>query len=403
MAARAAAGLGQLKGVAMKLGQILSFAIDEVPVELREALEALQTTSPPRPFAEMAPVIERALRRPVGDAFARIEPVPVAAASIGQVHRGRLGDGTEVAVKVQYPDIAAAVRADVANLSLLVRSVRLLAPRVDAQRVALELRERVLEELDYVAEARHQAAFASRFKGHPFISVPRVIASHSAAEVLTSEYVEGLRYQDAVGGGEDARSRQGEILFRFLYRCMFDWGTFDADPHPGNYLFDGGGRRVTFVDFGCVKSLPAPVLRAWRSFIRARLEGDPAASREHALSLGFVDAGADASGDRVVDALTRLYLPFGRDGPQRIPSLWSGVSLKDVFGKQFAEVRQHLRVPKDLVFVNRTLAGMYMVLSRLGATANWWRIARECVCGESPSTPLGRAERAWADRRHQTR
>ncbi len=386
----------------MKLGQILSFAIDDVPVELREALEALQTTSPPRPFPEMAPVIERALRRPVRDAFARLDPVPVAAASIGQVHRGLLEDGTEVAVKVQYPDIAAAVRADVANLSLLVRSVRLLAPRVDAQRVALELRERVLEELDYVAEARHQAAFASRFEGHPFISVPRVIASHSAAEVLTSQYVEGLRYQDALGGGEDARSRQGEILFRFLYRCMFDWGTFDADPHPGNYLFDSGGRRVTFVDFGCVKSLPAPVLRSWRSFIRAGLEGDPAASREHALRLGFVDAGSDASGDRVVDALTRLYLPFGRDGPRRIPSLWSGMSLKDVLGKQFAEVRQHLRVPKDLVFANRTLAGMYMVLSRLGATANWGRIAREYVCGESPSTPLGRAERAWADRRHET-
>lgn len=400
VAARAAEGLGQLKGLAMKLGQVLSFAIDDVPVELREALEALQTTSPPRPFTEMAPVIERSLGRPVRDAFARIDPVPVAAASVGQVHRGLLQDGTAVAVKVQYPDVAAAVRADVANLSLIVRTVRLLAPRVDARRVARELRERVLDELDYVAEARHQAAFASRFEGHPFISVPRVISSHSGPEVLTSEYVEGLKYQEALGGGEEARSRQGEILFRFLYRCMFDWGTFDADPHPGNYLFDRGGRRVTFLDFGCVKRLPAPVLRAWRSFIGARLDGDRAASRRHALTLGFIDASAGAGGDRVIDALTRLYLPFEREGPRRIPSLWSGLSVTDVLGRQFADVRQHLRVPKDLVFVNRTMAGMYMVLSRLGATANWWRIAREYVCGESPSTPLGAAERAWADREH---
>jgi predicted unusual protein kinase regulating ubiquinone biosynthesis (AarF/ABC1/UbiB family) len=301
-------------------------------------------------------------------------------------------------VKVQYPDIAAAVRADVANLSLLVRSVRLLAPRVDAERIAMELRERVLEELDYVAEAHHQVAFASRFKGHPFILVPRVIASHSAAEVLTSEYVEGLKFQDVLGGSEDARSRQGEILFRFLYGCQFGWGTFDADPHPGNYLFDRGGSRVTFLDFGCVKHLPTPVRRAWRSFVGATLDGDRAASRAHASSLGLIDAGAEASADRVIEALTRLYLPFDRERPQRLPSLWSGVSVTDVLGAQLADVRRHLRMPKDLVFVTRTLAGMYMVLSRLGATASWGRIAREYVSGEPPSTPLGAAERAWAKR-----
>ncbi len=398
VAARAAEGLGQLKGLAMKLGQVLSFAIDDVPVELREALEKLQTFSPPRPFAEIAPVIERGLRRPLRDAFARIDPAPIAAASIGQVHRGVLADGTAVAVKVQYPDVARAVRADVANLSFLIRSVRLLAPRVDAERVALELRERVLEELDYVAEARHQAAFAARFEAHPFISVPHVVASHSAAEVLTSEYVEGYKFQDVLVGDEDARSRQGEILFRFVYGCIFGWGTFDADPHPGNYLFDRSGSRVTFLDFGCVKHLPPSVLRAWRSFVRARLDGDRATARAHALSLGFVEDGPPARIDPVVDTLTRLYLPFGLDEPQRFPSVWSGVSLTDVFGKQLAEVRRRLRIPKDLVFVNRTLAGVYMVLSRLGATARWGRIAREYVCAEPPSTPLGSSERAWADR-----
>jgi predicted unusual protein kinase regulating ubiquinone biosynthesis (AarF/ABC1/UbiB family) len=398
-AARIAGNLGQLKGLAMKLGQVLSFAIDDIPGELRQALEALQTSSPPRPFAEIAPVIERALRRPLRDAFASIDPVPIAAASIGQVHRGLLDDGSAVAVKVQYPDVAAAVRADLANLSLLVRSVRLLAPRIDAERVALEIRERIIEELDYVAEARHQASFAARFEGHPFISVPRVIASRSAAEVLTSEYIEGRRFQDVLGDSEDARAQQGEILFRFAYGCIFAWGTFDADPHPGNYLFERGGSRVTFVDFGCVKHLPAPVLREWRSFVRARLDGDRAASRAHALRLGFVDPGPEASIDHVVDALTRLYLPFRSDERQRFPSLWSEVSVSDVLGKQFVEVRRHLRVPKDLLFVNRTLAGMSMVLSRLGAVASWGRIAREYVCGEPPSTPLGVAERAWANKR----
>ena len=397
VAARAAEGLGRLKGLAMKLGQVLSFAIDDVPAELRQALESLQTSSPPRPFAEIAPVIERALGRPLRDAFASFDPVPIAAASIGQVHRGRLAGGTAVAVKVQYPDVAAAVRADLANLSLLVRSVRLLAPRVDAERVAREVRERVLEELDYLAEARHQAAFAARFARHPFISVPRVIASHSAREVITSEYVEGRAFRDALAGPAGARSRQGEILFRFAYGCIFGWGTFDADPHPGNYLFDGDGSRVTFLDFGCVKHLPAPVLRAWRSFMRARLDGDRVASRERALDLGFVEPGPEASLDQVVEALTRLYLPFRDDEAGRLPSLWAGVSLADLLGKDLAGVRAHLRVPEDLVFANRALAGLYMVLYRLGATAPWRRIAREYLCGAPPATPLGAAERAWAD------
>ncbi|HEU4382727.1 MAG TPA: AarF/ABC1/UbiB kinase family protein [Anaeromyxobacteraceae bacterium] len=397
-AARAAEGLGRLKGLAMKLGQVLSFAIDEVPAELRQALESLQTSSPPRPFTEIAPVLERALGRPLPEAFAHLEPVPIAAASIGQVHRGRLLDGTAVAVKVQYPDVAAAVRADLANLSLLVRFVRWLAPRVDAERLALELRERLREELDYVAEARHQAAFAARFERHPFIAVPRVIASHSAPEVLTSEYVEGRTFPSALAGAEGVRSRQGEIIFRFAYGCIFGKGTFDADPHPGNYLFDGDGSRVTFLDFGCVKRLPPPVLQAWRTFVRALLEGDRLASRRHALELGFVEPGPAASLDRIVDALTRLYLPFRADGPRPFPSLWAGVSLADMLGKELAEVRAHLRIPGDLVFANRTLAGMYMVLSRLGAIAPWRRIAREYVCGDPPATPLGTAERAWAER-----
>lgn len=403
VAARATEGLGQLKGLAMKIGQVLSFAIDDVPPELREALEKLQTSSPPRPFDEIAPVIERALHRPIREAFVRFDPVPVAAASIGQVHRARLRDGKEVAVKVQYPDVAAAVRADLANLALIVRTLRLLAPHVDADRVAREARERILEELDYASEARHQAAFAARFEGHPFVSIPRVVPSHSAAEVLTSEWAEGLRFQDVLGGAEEIRSRRGEILFRFAYGCIFGWGTFDADPHPGNYLFDRGGVRVTFLDFGCVKRLPPAVLRAWREFVQARLAGDRAASRVLAASLGFVDAapGEESSADRVVEALTRLYLPFRLDAPERFPSLWNGVSLSDVLGGELAEVRRHLRVPGDLVFVNRTLAGMYKVLSRLGARASWGRIAREYVGGDDPSTPLGDEERRWRERRRR--
>jgi len=397
MAARVAGELGRLKGLAMKIGQILSFAIDDVPVELREALQALQTSSPPRPLSQLAPVIERALGLPLRRAFASIDAAPIAAASIGQVHRAVLHDGTAVAVKIQYPDVAAAVRADVANLSALIGLLRLLAPHVDAERVALELRLRILEELDYQAEARSQAAFGARFQDHPFISIPRVIASHSAAEVLTSGYVEGRRFPEQVGADEEARSRQGEVVFRFLHGCLYDWGTLDADPHPGNYLFDRDGTRVTFLDFGCVKELPAPLRLQLRGFARARLEGDLGEARARVQQLGFVAEGAAEHADRIVEVLSRVYLPFGRDQRQRFPSLWEGVSLAALVGRE--SVRLQVRLPGDLVFVNRTVAGLFQVLSRLGATANWGRIAREYLCDEPPSTALGVAERAWKDRR----
>ena len=299
-------------------------------------------------------------------------------------------------MKVQYPDVATALRADLANLSMIVGLVRLLAPRVDAERVAQEARERILEELDYLAEARSQAAFGARFEGHPFISVPRVIASHSAAEVLTSEYVEGLRFGELAGLDEATRSRQGEILFRFLFGCLFGWGTFDADPHPGNYLFAPGGGRVTFLDFGCVKRLPAPVHQAWCRFIRARLDDDRDGLAGTGARPRAGRRGADAPADLIIESLTRLYLPFRQDEPQRFPSIWDGASARGLLGGELAEVRRHLRVPGDLVFVNRTMAGMYQVLARLGATANWGRIAREYLFDDPASTPLGAAERAWS-------
>ena len=243
--ARVAARLGRMKGLAMKVGQYLSFALPDLSPEIRDALAVLQTFSPPRPYPAVAAVIEAELGRPVDAAFREFERTPVAAASIGQVHRARLPDGTPVAVKVQYPDVAEAVRADLANASLLARTVRLLLPGLDAEAVAGEVRERILEELDYRAEARWQVAFARRFAGHPFVVIPPVIGSHSAGRVLTTGFAEGRDFPEALRDPEPIRSRHGEILFRFLLGCVLRDGTFVADPHPGNYRFDaeGAGRR----------------------------------------------------------------------------------------------------------------------------------------------------------------
>jgi predicted unusual protein kinase regulating ubiquinone biosynthesis (AarF/ABC1/UbiB family) len=397
-AARVAQGLGRMKGLAMKVGQYLSFALPDLSPELRDALAVLQTSSPPRPFESIAAVIESELGRPVGAAFRELDRSPMAAASIGQVHRGRLSDGTVVAVKVQYPDVAEAVRADLANASLLARTVRLLVPGLDAEGVAAELRERILEELDYRAEARWQVAFGERFAGHPFVAIPAVIASHSAGRVLTTGFAEGRDFPAALQDPAPIRARHGEILFRFLLRCVLRDGTFVADPHPGNYRFDAAGARTTFLDFGCVKALPAATLAALRELCRGALDGDRLQVRRAAERLGLLQAGAD--GEAVVNAFSHLYAPFGRDAARPFPAVLTGPALRAAAGSaaSFSEVRRDLRVPAELPFVNRTVVGMYSLLARLGATANWHRIAREYAFGDPPSTEMGEAEHAWAAR-----
>jgi len=390
--AHVAATLGRMKGLAMKVGQYLSFALPDLPPELAEALAVLQTRSAPRPFEEIALLVEAELGRPLARAFEEFEPVPVASASIGQVHRARLEGGEAVAVKVQYPDVAGALRADLANVPMLVRLVRLAVPGVEAEAVAEEIRDRILEELDYRAEARRQAAFAARFAGHPFVAIPAVVASHSTGRVLTSAWAEGRDFAAALRDPGEVRSGHGEILFRFLMGNLLGEGEILADPHPGNYRFDALGERTAFLDFGCVKILPPGVRAGLRELFRAGLEADGPAERRAAVRLGVVGG---AGSRAVVDALVGLYLPYRRDAALPFPAPLSGAALRAAAGPGIAEVRRALRVPGDLPFVNRTVIGLYAVLSRLRASARWHRIAREYAFGDPPATPLGELERRW--------
>ncbi|HET6439068.1 MAG TPA: AarF/ABC1/UbiB kinase family protein [Anaeromyxobacter sp.] len=400
---RVAAGLGQMKGLAMKVGQYLSFALPDLPPEVSEALSVLQTSSAPRPFSEMAAVIEAELGRPVEAIFRELDPAPVAAASIGQVHRGRLPDGTEVAVKVQYPDVAAAVRADLANAGRLARCLRLLLPGLDAASVAAELRERILEELDYRAEARHQHSFAARFSGHPFVAIPEVFSSCSGARVLTSSWAPGRDFAAVRNDPEPVRASLGEILLRFLLGCLLLDGAFVADPHPGNYRFPSvpstatAADRITFLDFGCVKALSPPFRQALRGLFRAALGSDRAALREAAERLGLIPPGAEAG--PVLGGVAHLYVPFRRDVVEPFPPVLTTSALRGATGGGLAEVRRELRISGEIPFVNRTVVGLYAVLGRLGASANWHRIAREYASGDPPSTPLGEAEWSWRRQR----
>jgi predicted unusual protein kinase regulating ubiquinone biosynthesis (AarF/ABC1/UbiB family) len=252
--------LGQMKGAAMKVGQVASFMdIHGLPADELDGFQAklaeLRDSAPRVSFNDMRKVIEQDLDDRLSNLFAEFNPDAVAAASIGQVYRARLHDGRDVAVKVQYPRAGAAVRADLQNLGLILRAAKRFAPGLDAGATASEIRERITEELDYEHEAQVQRTFARRWRGHSFIAIPNVVTELCRERVLVSEWMDGVGIEQVKTAPQATLDRLGEIIVRFNFGSLYRFGQFSGDPHPGNFLLLPDG-RVAFVDFGMTKTVP---------------------------------------------------------------------------------------------------------------------------------------------------
>src|SRR3954468_3847303 len=255
--------LGTMKGAAMKLGQVMSFLdVGLVPEEFREEFQAklseLRDAAPKVAFKDMKKVIEGEYGEKLENVFESFDPVPIAAASIGQVYRAHLEDGRAVVVKVQYPGVATAVRADMQNLTVIMRLMRRVAPGLDTKAIATEIRERIEEELDYELEASNQRRLARIYRDHPFIVVPEVVTDLSREKVVVMDYVEGRGFEEMKQLDQDERDRIAEIVFRFYFGCMYRHHQFSGDPHPGNCLLLDDG-RMAFLDFGLFKRIPARI------------------------------------------------------------------------------------------------------------------------------------------------
>jgi predicted unusual protein kinase regulating ubiquinone biosynthesis (AarF/ABC1/UbiB family) len=391
--------LGTMKGAAMKLGQMLSFMdVGLVPAEHRaefqRKLSELRDSAPKVRFDDMRSVIESELEAPLEERFARFEPEPIAAASIGQVYRATLHDGRDVAVKVQYPGVAQAVRADMQNLGIILRVLKRVAPGIDVRATAEEIRERIGEELDYELEAANQRALARIYRGHPFIVVPEVIPGLSRERVLVTEFVSGLGFEAVKQLDDAARSRVGETVFRFYFECMYRHRQFSGDPHPGNFLLLDDG-RVAFLDFGLFKRLPQELLDIELACQRAGAEGD--AERLHQI---WTDAGLIRGGDRFrpdrvlaqfLDATWWYVLDNGELQLEPDVATQVMMDMSDPRSSHFDQVR-HETLPADHIFGRRVEVLTLAVLGQLHARANWHAIAREWMYDEPPVTELGRAE-----------
>src|SRR5688572_16226796 len=267
--------LGQMKGAAMKIGQVLSTVdFDLVPEGEREAfkekLAQLRDQAPQVPFPQMEKVLRAELGGPVSSTFAEFDDVPVAAASIGQVYRARTHDGEDVAVKVQYPGVAEAVETDLRNMNMLFPLVKRLAPGLDVKALGGELRERISEELDYELEAQHQRRVGRVFRGHPNVKVPGVDTALSSRRVLVTEFVEGAGFGAVKQLPEAERDRFGEIVYRFFWGLLSNERLAAGDPHPGNYLLCADG-RVCFLDFGLMRVIDEAYLDAEQRLAQAIL------------------------------------------------------------------------------------------------------------------------------------
>jgi predicted unusual protein kinase regulating ubiquinone biosynthesis (AarF/ABC1/UbiB family) len=394
--------LGSMKGVLMKLGQMASYIDDDMPLTFRAAMARLQHRAPPMSEVLASSVIREELGDKPERLFARWDPIPFAAASIGQVHRAITRNGRAVAVKVQYPGIARSMTSDLRNVGLLRRIAAAAFPGLDTRSLVEELGERLQEEVDYNLEAASQQLFANYFKRHPFIHVPEVVRELSTTKVLTSELVAGSRFDELQDWDQRERDMAAETIYRFVFRSLYRLHAFNGDPHPGNYLFHGKG-RVSFLDFGLTKRFTegdlAPLVDGARFMV---IEGDGERFRNAMERAGFLQAGAPVSTQAVVDRFGQFYGTVMRDAPMTITPAYASAIVKRFFDAR-SPLAPYSDVPRTYAILQRINLGLYAVLGSLNATANWRRIAEEIwpfVNGPA-STPIGEAEARWYEQRSQ--
>jgi len=369
--------LGQLKGIAMKTGQLLSYLDLPLPPEMRSALAVLQTHSPPMPFERVADIVRAELGGRAPLLLEHMAPVPAAAASIGQVHRARLPDGTQVAVKVQYPGIEKAITSDFRAAAVAKQFVGLVAPGATVDAVVHEARRALLEECNYEREALYQQRFARIYRDHPTLTVPAVHRSYCSRRVLTTSWVDGLRFDDFIAATPPGleRDRVGEALFEFYVGTVFRHGLCNWDPHPGNYIFRSDG-RLAMLDYGSTREFDRAFVQKLAALTRAARTDTRSALHAALVALDMVPNDDTYDFESARSVVRSFYGATLRD---EILSIKPGeaVPLRNLLENKRELLK--LRLPGELLFIFRIRFGLMSVLARLGARANWYRMEQDFI------------------------
>ena len=400
--------LAVMRGAAMKAGQVLSTiefpGLDPDQSEyLKERLASLRDNVPPVEWKQILGVLESEWGEAPERVLAELDREPAAAASIGQVHRGRTADGTEVAVKIQYPGIAEAVESDMRNLRMLTPLLRRLMPGLEVKDVLAELAQRVIEECDYELEAANHRRISRFWRGHPFIRVPAVDTSLSRRRVLVSEWVDGIAFPEVAERPEPVRDRYAEIVYRFFYANAAELDIALGDPHPGNYLLCDDD-RVAFFDFGMVRELPRTYLRREGEVFRAIRESDAPALLRAMRELGYLPGlAAEWDAEVILEGMREAGWWFLGAEPLRLSPdhLWRGSeSLREGSGADAYEQLRRMTLPPEALLLRRMEGLLFQIASTVRAEADWGALLAELVEGAEPATELGRAHAEWLEERH---
>lgn len=387
------AELGNMKGAMMKLGQMASYLDTGLPDHVRQTMASLQHDAPPMSQELVVQRIIEELGEHPDTLFLEWDPEPIAAASIGQVHRAITRDDRAVAVKVQYPGVAEAMESDLHNVDFVFGALGSVFSGLDSKPVIDELKSRLIEELDYVAEARNQRYFAEFFDRHPVIHVPRVLDHLSTATVLTTELADGVRFDEMLTWDEQERNEAAETIFRFTFGSIYRLHAFNGDPHPGNYLFQKGG-RVTFLDFGLVKRFTPEESELFEDLIEAMvLEEDMPRFRKIVEDANLLAVDESISTERVADYFQFFYRYLLVDEEVTLDAEYAADGVSQIFDANgpHKEIMKLLNVPPAFVILQRINLGLVGLLAQMGATRNWRRIGLEVwpFVEGPPSSRLG--------------
>ena len=372
--------LGELKGGAMKLGQALSVFEAALPEETaapyREALTKLQEAAPPMPVATVRRVLDEQFGRRWPERFTQFDEKPAAAASIGQVHRAVWGDGREVAVKLQYPGAGPALMADFTQLSRMARLFARVSPGLEIKPLLAELKERILEEIDYSLEADAQRAFAAAFDGDPDIAIPHVVAS--APRAIVTEWMDGTPLSRIIASGTQAeRDHAGSLLALLHYSAPQRAHMLHADPHPGNFRILADG-RLGVVDFGAVARLPNGTPEPLGRLTRYALDGDSDGVLREMRDQGFIRGGVEVDAQQVMDYLEPIVEPL-RQETFTFTREWMRAQANRVADprREEARVGRMFNLPPSYLLIHRVTIGSIAVLCQLGATAPYRALAEK--------------------------
>ena len=370
-ARRLAERLSNLRGAAMKLGQLISLQGDDVlPPEFAQALAVLRSSAAPMPLAQLRRVLGREYGKGWERRFAEFNEEPIAAASIGQVHRARTRDGRDLALKIQYPGVAKSITSDVDNVAALLRMANVLPLGIDVHGIATEAKRQLQQESDYIAEGRFLEKYTTLVADDPDLLVPRVHWDFTTPRVLAMDFVEGVPLEEMARDDvpQKQRDKLGMALEYLTFRELFEFHVMQTDPNFANYLFQPDTGRLVLLDFGATQEFAADFVERFRRITRAIVARDRVTIAEQAVAIGYLAADApQQEREAVVDVIQLVCEPLQHRGrydfrasnlPARVRELGFDLAFKQGLLKA---------PPPDTMFLHRKLAGMYLLVARLGA------------------------------------